>query len=231
MSTSSRTADRDLLTAELGNTEFQGALEQLQLKEAFLEQFDTWAEVIAFMREGTSEDPEKDDVLRPIFRAHTEDQSPLWCTILLVIFWPGLESILFQKRRWDADEDERWQNIMMTFLEVICRIDVEKRPERLVQKVFNDTVHRLHDVYQDAWLTQSMEVATSEEDLEELAGGVEGIDFEAIDFRERQENAIESLRAHAKAGRINKSDLQKCVPVPGRLPPFGLLEAKPKESR
>ncbi|MDP6113782.1 MAG: hypothetical protein QGG53_18135, partial [Planctomycetota bacterium] len=39
----------------------------------------------------------------------------------------------------------------------------------------------------------------------------EGIDFEAIDFRERQENAIESLRAHAKAGRINKSDLQLIV--------------------
>ncbi len=211
MSTSSRDADRELLASTLGTTELLGLLEQLQTEVEFLRQFNSWDEVIGFMREGTSTNPEKDEVLRPLFRAVAQDQSPDWNTILLLIFWPGLESICFQKRHWDVDEDERWQNIMVTFFEVVSRIDVEQRTERLVQKLFNDTVHRLHDLYQGVWMAKAMEIPTSPEELKELAGGVEGIDFEFMDHHERQENAVKSLRTHEKAGRISESDLQLIV--------------------
>ena len=85
--------------------------------------------------------------------------------MLLAIFWPALESIHFQKRGWDADPDERWQNIAWTFLQVLCRVDVKRRPDRLVQKVFNDTVHHLHDEYRRAWNRTNREFTA---DLEEI---------------------------------------------------------------
>jgi len=166
----------------------------------------TWADVIVFMRSGTSTDARKDDVLRPILASHAGDQDTRWRTILLAIFWLGLESIHFHKRGWDADPHERWQNIVWTFLQVICRIDVKRRPDRLVQKIFNDTIHRLHDEYRRMWTRADRELAMDPEDLYALSGRVEGINFARMDLRERQQIEIQRLRQHMEAGRISESD-------------------------
>ncbi len=206
MASPSRDRDRERLEQELQSTNCHELLEGLQRKEPFLRQFLTWADVITFMREGTSTDPRKDEILRPIFEAHAQDRDPRWRTILLVIFWPGLESIHFQKRGWDPDADERWQNIIWTFLQVLCRVDVRRRPDRLVQKVFNETVHRLHDEYRRAWERANREVAAGPEEIEALAGGAEGIDTSVIELREAQKNEIEHLRQHMDAGRITDAD-------------------------
>jgi hypothetical protein len=202
----SRDRDRERLEQELQTSEYQRLLRRLQKKEPFLRQFGTWTEVIAFMRNGTSTDPRKDEVLRPIFAAHAGDEDPRWRAVLLAIFWPGLESIHFQKRGWDADPDERWQNITWTFLQVLCRIDVTRRPDRLVQKVFNDTVHHLHDEYRRAWNRTNREFTAEPEEIDALAGGVEGIDFAAVELREAQEIEINRLREHLNAGRITEAD-------------------------
>jgi len=202
----SRDRDRERLEQELQTSEYQRLLRRLQKKEPFLRQFGTWTEVIAFMRNGTSTDPRKDEVLRPIFAAHAEDEDPRWRAVLLAIFWPGLESIHYQKRGWDADPDERWQNITWTFLQVLCRIDVKRRPDRLVQKVYNDTVHHLHDEYRRAWNRTNREFTAEPEEIDALAGGVEGIDFAAVELREAQEAEIERLREHLDAGRITEAD-------------------------
>jgi hypothetical protein len=93
MASDSRDRDRERLEHELESGEHQELLRTLQKKEPFLRQFNTWADVLAFMRSGTSRDPRKDDILRPVFRAHGGDQDPRWRAILLAIFWPGLESI------------------------------------------------------------------------------------------------------------------------------------------
>jgi len=158
------------------------------------------------MRDGTSTDPRKDKILRLIFEAHAQDGDPCWRTILLLIFWPGLESIHFQKRGWDPDADERWQNIVWTFLQVLCRIDVRRRPDRLVQKVYNDTVHRLHDEYQRAWDHSSREISATAQEIEALSGGAVGIDASVIELREAQEKEIERLRQHMDTGRITDAD-------------------------
>ena len=181
-------------------------LRRLQRVEPFLRQFRTWAEVIVFMRNGTSRDPRKDEVLRPIFEAHTEDENPRWRAILMAVFWPGLESIHFQKRGWDPDPDERWQNITWIFLQVICRIDLTKRADRLVQKIFNDTVHRLHDQYRRMWDRTNREFNTRSEEIDAMVGGVEGIDFAGIELREAQEIEIERLCEYLNASRITEAD-------------------------
>ncbi len=198
--------DREQLEQELRGSAYQALLNKLQGTHLFFRRFRTWADIVAFMRDGTSTDPRKDEILRPIFEAHTQDGDPRWRTVLLVIFWPGLESLHFQKRGWDPDPDERWQNLIWTFLQVLCRIDVRRRPDRLVQKVYNDTVHRLHDEYRRVWERADREVTADSQQIETLAGGTAGIDTSGIELREAQENEIERLRQHMEAGRITEAD-------------------------
>lgn len=181
-------------------------LRMLHRRAPFLRQFGTWADVIAFMRAGSSQDPRKDEVLRPIFETHGEDNDPRWRAVLMAIFWPGLESIHFQKRGWDQSPDERWQNIVWTFLQVLCRIDVKRRPDRLVQKVFNDTIHHLHDEYRRIWRRMNRESTMDAEGIEALTGETGGVDTSEIELREVQEIEIERLRKHLEAGRISEGD-------------------------
>ncbi len=196
-----RQEDRERLEQDLQRRAYQTLLRTLQRTHRFLRRFHRWADVIAFMRNGTSTDPRKDEVLRPIFEAHAQGRDPRWRVILMAIFWPGLESIHGQKRHWDPDPDERWQNVTWTFLQVLCRIDVTRRPDRLVQKVYNDTVHHLYDEYRRAWSRTSREVTADAEEIDALVGGVEGIDVTGIELRAVQAIEIRRLRAHLDAGR------------------------------
>lgn len=201
----SRDRDRARLERELETDEYQELLRGLQGRESFLRQFATWADVIAFMRAGTSRDPRKDEVLQPIFKAHAAGEDPRWRAILLAIFWPGLESIHFKRRHWDDDADERWQNIAWTFLGVVWRVDVRRRRDRLVQKIVNDTVHRLHDEYRRAWNRTKREFTAAPEEIEALAGGAEDIDTAGFELRETQKVEINRLREHLEAGRITEA--------------------------
>jgi hypothetical protein len=158
------------------------------------------------MRDGISKDPLKDEVLRPIFEAHADDQDPRWRTILMVIFWPGLVSIHFKKRFWDRDPDERWQNIVWTFLQVVCRVDIKQRPNRLAQKVFNDTVHRFYEECQRSWAPTNGDIFAEPEEIEFLAAGPEYSPVAAFELREAQELEIRRLREHVEAGRITEAD-------------------------
>lgn len=195
----------DRIEQEIQGSAYEALLGRLARSSPFYRRFATWADVIAFMRSGTSTDPRKDEVLRPIFQAHQADGDPRWRTVLLVIFWPGLASIHWQKRAWDPDSDELWQNVLWTFLRVICRIDTDRRPERLVQKVFNDTVHDLHEEYRRIWNRAGHETPWSDEEIDAL-GGMGGIDLDAIDLHKTQMAEIRRLREHMRAGRISEAD-------------------------
>jgi hypothetical protein len=203
----SRNRDRERLEQELQSREYQELLRGLQREEPFLRQFETWATVIAFMRRGTSRDTRKDEVLRPILRAHAEDEDARWRAILLVIFWPALESIHFKKYHWDpVYPDELWSNILWTFFEVVCRVDVKRRPERLVSKIVNDVFHRLHDEYRRVWDRMKRETNVEQEEFDVLAGGVGEMGFAEVEFREQQEVEVRRLRKHMEEGRISEAD-------------------------
>ena len=64
------------LERQLQGEEYRQILSELQWGNPFLEQFESWLDVIAFMREGGSEDPKNDMVLRPILRMHGEGGDP-----------------------------------------------------------------------------------------------------------------------------------------------------------
>lgn len=195
-----------LLEQELRGEGYYALLLRLRHDESFFQKFEAWEEVLTYMRAGTSRDPGKDEILRPILRAHRDDQDHRWRTILLAIFWPALLFIHRQKRRWDGDIDERWQNVTWTFLEVLCRVDVDRRPDRLTQKLFNDTVHRMYGEYRRKWSLAARELALEADDLDALSGGIDDIDYAGIELRIAQASEIRRLREHLDAGRISEPD-------------------------
>ncbi|MCD6404319.1 MAG: hypothetical protein J7M19_00670 [Planctomycetes bacterium] len=208
---SERDQDRERLEQEIRGEPYTSLLRQLQQANAFLRRFGNWADIIAFMRNGTSRDPLKDEILRPIFQAHAEDEDARWRTILLVIFWPGLESTYYRKRAWDDNESERWSNVTWAFLQVICRIDVSKRPDRLVQKVINDTIHAVHDEYRREWDRTNCEIPTDPDLLEALAGAAEDAGMVEVLISEEREFQIHRLREHMEVGCITETDLALIV--------------------
>lgn len=207
MASVSRDRDRARLERQLETEEYQNLLVGLQEQEPFLRQFTTWGNVLVFMRQGTSQDPSKDQVLRPILAAHGDDGDHRWRVILLALFWPGLGSIHFRKRPWDMDDpDELWQRIYWAFHQSVCRIDLARRRDRLVQWIYNSTVHRLHDDYRRDWTHAEREVATDPEDLPAMAGSVEEIDPDWIDLRAAHRREVDRLREHLDAGRITEAE-------------------------
>lgn len=207
MSSVSGDRDRAQLESELQNKEYLELLMDLQRAEPFLRRFSTWGDVLAFMRGGTSQDASKDEVLHPILAAHSADQDHRWRTVLLAVFWPGLRSIHARKRRWAPDDpDELWQRIYWAFHQTVCRIDVARRRDHLVQRIYNATIHRLHDDYRRDWVHTEREMATDPEEMADLAGIAEGIDFDRLDLRRAHQQEIDRLQAHLDAGRITEAD-------------------------
>jgi hypothetical protein len=207
MAAVSRDRDRARLEQELEADEYRRLLGCLQRSEPFLRQFTAWGEVIAFMRRGTSRDPRKDDVLRPILAAHAADQDHRWRTILFAVFWPGLVSLHRRKGHWDKDDpDELWQRIFWAFHESVCRINLDRRSDRLAQWICNSTFHRLYRGYERDWTRATREPSTDPEDINTLAGDIDGIDFEGMELREEHRRAIHRLHEHFKAGRITEAD-------------------------
>ena len=179
---------------------------ELQGKEHFFRRFQSWGEVITFMRGGTSNDPEKDNVLRPIFRARRANRDPRWQEILLTIFWPGLVSIYMKKSKWDNNEDERWANVLWAFLQAIHRLNVKRRPNRLVQKIYNSTVHYLYGEYQRETNLTTKEQPVDADKMDYRVGVSEEYFFMLLDIRETIEAQIQELQRHLSRGRISKQD-------------------------
>ena len=202
----SRERDRAQLEQEIQTDRYQTLLKDFGRRYPFFRQFTTWVDVVAFMRNGTWKDLCKDEVLRPIFAAHSKDEDPRWRAILLAIFWSGLESIHFQRRGWNSDDEDRWQEIAWTFLELLCRVDLTRRPARLAQKILNDTVQHYYDEIRKTLSRRNLEVLAGPEEIELTAGGTCDKAFAAFEIREEKEPEIRRLREHMEAGRISDAD-------------------------
>ena len=194
------------IATELQSDNYHTFLDLLQRQEPFLRSFGDWNGIVAFMRNAKSPIPQKELILRNVCAAHHADTDPRWRTILLAVFWPGLKSLCWQKRHWDTDAEELWQNIVWSFLETVTRLDPAKRPARLAQKIINDTVHRMGDIYRKKWAIANAEVSYDTEEGESLLGGKDDIDYWTIELHIRQESAIRHLRKYLLAGVINEEE-------------------------
>lgn len=195
-----------VLGRELQGGGYSVLLRQIQRTSPFFMAFNSWEEVVAYMRTQGGDKTDADKILVPVLTAHQQDGNPYWRHILLLMFWPGLRSLHNQKQHWDTDPEELWQNLSLTFLEVVSRLDPAKRQERLAQKIINDTVHRLGDIYRKRWAIAKAEVSYDTEEGELLLGGKDDIDYWGIELRIRQESAIRHLRKYLLAGVINEEE-------------------------
>lgn len=158
------------------------------------------------MQEGPESDQQKDNVLYPILREHSKDKDPRWRTILLVMFWPALEMLYFQKVKLDKDIEERWSNLVYAFLVTIHRFNLKNRSSRLAQKIINLTAHRLHDEYRRLSRQPEFDFIGAHEEFDDLTDGVEEKGFEAVELSDFQEAEFKRLCAHLEAGTIKKRD-------------------------
>jgi len=158
------------------------------------------------MRGQPSKNPSKQRVLAIILQAYAYDMDPRWHTVLLAIFWPGLDSISNRKADWDPDERRLWANTMWAFLQTVRNLDISRRIDHLSQRIISGTIHRLHEEYSRTWKCMEREIATDPEQIEDMAGSDEGLDFEDIERRDQQEIEIKRLRRHVKAGRLSEAD-------------------------
>jgi len=202
---SDKDRDRERLENEVAAATYTSLLGALQKTNTFLRSFRDWPDVVSFMRRGTSRDPAKDAVLLPILEAHAADHDPRWRTILLLVFWPGLESIWRRPRHWDADPEARWANVTWVFLRAVCRLDPSRRSTRLVQRLINDVFHGLYDEYRQAWDHSLRQMATDPELLTEMHRASDEWDA-AADLRDEQAARIKHLETHRHAGRLSDAD-------------------------
>ncbi len=209
VSSPSRDHERKQLERELCSPGYLELLCTLRTANVFYRQFSSWSDVIAFMRAGTSRDPRKDDILRPICQAHHRCPDPRWLTILLVIFWPGLQSIWSKMRSYDLDSLALWANITWTFTQVVYCLDPDRRPNRLVQKIYNDTIHHVRREYRAQEQRWKREVSIDSPELDEIAGE----DSRMADLEERDERdaQIRWLNERRQAGLISEADCDLLV--------------------
>ncbi|MFN8180146.1 MAG: hypothetical protein U0167_19620 [bacterium] len=151
--------------------------------------------------------PVPDRALLPILHSVREDGSAAWNPILLLLFWPTLERIYRRKRRrWGKDDDEFWTDVLANFSAAIARLDPEQRPERIAQKVFNDTARGLYLTCRRGWVVSHREVLAADEEpdlrleVEHPDGRWEGEDADWRCDREfRRRHYLRLLRRHVIA--------------------------------
>ena len=202
---------REQLEQELHSVEYQSLLQQLQQEYPFYRDFSSWNDILTFMRAGTSDDPLKDEVLRPILAAHAEDNDHHWRTVLLVIFWPGLKSLCIRRRLWDVEFTELWANAIWAFFEAVCHLDLARRSQRLIQKLANDTARRVSLEYKSQKRRADFEIPTDPEQLKYLAGIIEDYGFKDLDYRQEQEALIKQFSEYLQSGLINQIDFDLLV--------------------
>lgn len=197
----SRNTQLRTLEHEVCSSGCQELLERLQEHEPSLVGFTSWPEAAAFLARGSNKDAGKGEVLRPILEARDADSR--WSVVLLFLFWHRLAWVHRLKRRLDEDPDELWANVTWVFTRAICRLDIDRRPDRLIDKVVNDVAKGLSREYGRSRRRSKLEEATDPQDPE----GHIARDQRPTSDPEKDCRAAENrLRRHLDAGRLSETD-------------------------
>lgn len=177
-----------------------------------LRRYESWSDVIAFMRDRAAANSLKDEVLRLILRAHAQDDDFRWRRVLLVIFWPGLMSIAHRKRHWDADDpDELWQRTFWAFHQTVCRIDINRHTSGITRWIYYKTLERLRDNYRLEWKRVKCRQDLESQLIAEMGVSAVGFDIETIVLRDEHERECRCLWRYVHAGVITESDFYLIV--------------------
>jgi hypothetical protein len=198
--------DYERLEAELHTEPYRALIQLLGRIKLVLRRFQTWADVIALMRDESATTEAKDAVLRAIFTAHKKDGDHRWRTVLLVLFWPALKAICHRNRRWDTDANLLWQNAFWAFHETIFRFDIDRRFTHLATKICCDTKKRLYRMYERDWDWQKRKIVSSEQKLSDLVGGEESLDLTAVDLLDEKAKEFQTYERYQERGVISEAE-------------------------
>jgi hypothetical protein len=197
--------DRARLEREVCRPAYAPLLADLQQGAPEVAQLTNWICVARFVQGCGIRSAAADCVVRPLIlgTATVGDSRP--STILLLLFLPSLIRLHRQRRRWLPCEEERWAMICECFVRAVRRLDPARRPERLGQKLLNDTARRLYDECARDWAREARTDVVDPIDLEALLG-VDDPGFQEVERREACNAAIRRVRSAAAAGVISAND-------------------------
>lgn len=183
-------------------------LEIIQNDNPFIGRFNTWGEVLLFMRKRDLRNMRrKDEILRSILLQHSKDFNPQWRTILLTFLWPGLANIARQKRIWDFSARDRWQNIVFVFLQYLCSLNLGTRRNRMAQKLINGTARNLYRLYNGSRRYSEHESAADSANFDTRQSKNGSIDINEIECQTKQD----VYSRHLSDGRILRKDFKLLV--------------------
>jgi len=211
MALTSRKRDLARLERELRDVCYEELLRSLRERRQAFKPFSTWDDVLTFFRKRNVSETEKNELLQSLVEVYQADRNNPWSTVLLAVFWLVLESVHIQRRHWDADDDERWQKTIEIFLLVLRQFDLNRRKDRLLSRIVNNTVHNLHSAYRKGWRVQNLFEQKPLDELIELAGGRSEAAEDLIGWSDARNAELRRLKKHLKLKRINEEDFNLLV--------------------
>ena len=213
MSSDSRRRLRRQLEQELQSKPLQAKLAILQTEFPIFGAFATWLDVVDTLHNRAITQTAKDNLLRALLWVRQRERDADWNVVLTVVFWPALNSIYRKKYEWDSDVEELWYSLYSVFLEVLNRIDVFRRPDRLAAKVFNDTLHALYRLYHRKWECACWEIRLDPEIYDALVECVAGDGAAAIESQAELALQLRRLRRLRQKGILTSAEFDLLVAV------------------
>ncbi len=173
---------RNTLQKEVREQKCERLLQQL-IDATGITGFGAWDDVLKLLHDTKVPGDLKDSVLSAMFKAMQRQPDPAWLTVMTLVFWPALEAIHSRKRKWDANQEERWQRLYMAFLDAMDNFVPERRPGGISTKIFCDTLNTFHAEYQREWQYMDAEIQPEKDDDLESVGDASGELFDESDDR------------------------------------------------
>ena len=214
--------DRIALEREVCRPLYTPMLAELQHRASEVAQLSSWPAVAAFAQELGVRGPDADVILRPLVEMHRAAADNRASTVLLLICMPELAGIHRAHRRWMPGTRRRWQLVCECFVRSLARLDPALRPQRLGQKLLNDTARGFYDECAREWARSARFETVDPDDLAAFVGA-EDPAFEDFEQRHMRDRAARRVRSATAAGAICRRD--SLLVLGTRIYGFGLRGA------
>ena len=215
------------LLCELESPAYRQLLEQLRYKEESLRDLEGWHQVLCAARQLAPDSLQSDAIWSALLRQRSYNPELIY-TALLAGCYPFIIGIYKRRRSWDKDSETLWNYILVTAWESLRCIDPEKRPEKILRKILNDTSHRLYQENNSRWKRISREASNYNcKSWSDLISSEHWDDamLDLIDHRDAQQRELDKLSRLRAAAALTETEFH--ILVGRRI--YGRLDAEQAE--
>ena len=150
----------------------------------------------------------EDGILCELFTCYAENRSPLWLTVLTLVFFPVLTANLVTRRHWRTCKEEMCSDLYWALTGALADVDPSSRQSEIVRQVINRTLGRFRQLCEKEWNHARRERASA--DLVHTAKEPNGPDLRLVALEERDEArwVLGRLRGMAERSAISREDLK-----------------------